>query len=83
MKGDLLCHDCGQHHETGGEALACDERQKLLRTFSWTWHWRCRLPERKGQPCRVTARGSLNSIRVQFPDGLVVITSRWAARRRR
>jgi hypothetical protein len=39
---------------------------------------------RKGQPCRVTARGARNSIRVEFPDGFVMITSgnaimRWRA----
>ena len=49
--------------------------------FQHLWHWRQRLPERKGQRCRVTARGSLNSIRVEFPDGFWVITSRWAVRR--
>jgi len=30
---------------------------------------------RKGQPCKVTARGTKNSIRVEFPDGYVMITS--------
>lgn len=28
---DLICRHCGQHHETGGEALACDERQRVPR----------------------------------------------------
>jgi hypothetical protein len=83
MNGDLLCRDCGQHHETGGEALACDERQQLRPTFPWIWWWRCRLPERKGEPCRITAGGSLNSVRVEFPDGFTVITSRWAGMGRR
>lgn len=45
------------------------------------WWWRARLPERKGQTCRVLARGSLNSILVQFADGSRVVTSRWAVRR--
>jgi hypothetical protein len=49
--------------------------------FDHVWYWRSRLPERKGQACRVTARGKLNSIRVEFADGLVVITSRYAVRR--
>ena len=49
--------------------------------YPYVWWWRVRLPERKGQPCRVTARGALNSIRVEFPDGFWVITSRWAVRR--
>jgi hypothetical protein len=47
------------------------------------WRWRVRLPERHGQSCRITARGRLNSVRVEFPDGHWVITSRWAVRRRR
>ena len=50
--------------------------------FPYYWRWRRRLPERHGQPCRITARGTLNSVRVEFPDRLWVITSRWAARRR-
>jgi hypothetical protein len=37
--------------------------------------------ERKGQPCRVTARGRMNSVCVEFPDGWRVITSRYAVRR--
>lgn len=45
-----------------------------------TWFWRSRLPERKGQPCSVIARGKMNSILVAFPDGFKVITSRYAVR---
>jgi hypothetical protein len=30
---------------------------------------------RKGQTCRVTARGTMNSIRVEFSDGFRMITS--------
>jgi len=51
--------------------------------YPYVWHWHVRLPERFGQPCRVTARGRLNSVRVEFTDGCWVITSRWAVRRRR
>lgn len=37
---------------------------------------------RKGQRCRVTARGKMNSCRVEFEeDGFVMITSRNALRR--
>jgi hypothetical protein len=46
-----------------------------------TWYWRACLPERKGQPCRVLARGRLNSCLVEFSDGYRVITSRHAVRR--
>lgn len=45
------------------------------------WYWRARLPERKGQPCRVLARGTMNSILVEFADGFQVVTSRWAVRK--
>jgi|SRR3990167_4955348 len=45
------------------------------------WHWRKRLPSRHGQRCRVTARGKMNSIRVEFEDGYRMITSRYAVRR--
>jgi hypothetical protein len=37
---------------------------------------------RKGERCKVTARGKLNSCRVEFEDGFVVITSRNAVRKR-
>lgn len=36
---------------------------------------------RKGQFCRVTARGTMNSIRVEFEDGHVMITSGNSIRR--
>ena len=46
------------------------------------WHWRARLPERKGQPCRVVARGAMNSVLVEFEsDRFRVVTSRYAVRR--
>ena len=38
------------------------------------WFWRSRLPERKGEPCEVVARGAMNSIKVRFADGFTVIT---------
>ena len=48
--------------------------------FTHIWFWRRVLGERKGQPCKVTARGKMNSVRVEFPDGFTVITSRHAVR---
>lgn len=36
---------------------------------------------RKGQPCRITARGRMNSIRVEFADGYAMITSGNAIRK--
>lgn len=50
-------------------------------SFDHLWYWRSRLPERKGQPCRVLARGRLNTILVEFPDGFLVTTSRYAVRK--
>lgn len=36
---------------------------------------------RKGQPCEVTARGTMNSCAVRFADGYTMVTSRNALRR--
>ena len=52
--------------------------------MKWThiWFWRKRLPERKGQPCRVFVRSRrMNSIAVEFQDGFRVVTSRFAVRK--
>ena len=38
---------------------------------------------RRGQPCVVTARGTMNSCRVRFDDGYTMVTSRNALRRDR
>ena len=48
--------------------------------FNHKWFWLSKLPERKGQKCRVLARGKMNSILVEFEDGYKVITSRYAVR---
>lgn len=48
------------------------------------WFWRSRLPDRKGQACRVLARSKrMGSVLVEFADGYRVITSRRAVRRMR
>ena len=49
--------------------------------FDRVWFWKSRLPERKGQACRVLARGKMNSILVEFEDGYKVVTSRFAVRK--
>lgn len=59
------------------EVMATEARSRLTHV----WFWRCRLPERKGERCRVLACGSLNSVLVQFADGFRVVTSRYAVRR--
>lgn len=49
--------------------------------FGWVWHWRARLPHRKGHSCRVLVRGGMNSVMVEFTDGVKVVTSRYAIRK--
>jgi hypothetical protein len=47
------------------------------------WHWRpngIRTLDRKGQPCRVLARGRMGSVLVEFADGFRVVASRRAIR---
>jgi hypothetical protein len=51
--------------------------------FGLYWRVKTRLPERKGQPCRVLARGTKNSILVEFEDGYKVVTSGWYVRKRK
>lgn len=51
--------------------------------YSYVWTWKTRLPERRGQFFRVTARGALNSCMVEFEDGERFVTSRNALRRRK
>lgn len=53
-----------------------------MTAFPYVWHWRCRLPERRGQRCRVLLRvRRTNSVLVEFEDGFLVNTSRFAVRR--
>ena len=52
-----------------------------MNRYPYIWHWISRLPDRKGRRCAVVARGRMNSIMVEFEDGLRVITSRFAVRR--
>jgi hypothetical protein len=48
----------------------------------WYWHpkpWRS--INRKGERCRVLARGKKNTIAVEFEDGFKVLTARFAVRK--
>lgn len=49
----------------------------------YRWHWKKRLPERRGELFRVIVRGaSMNSCLIEFlSDGWRVVTSRNALRR--
>ena len=41
------------------------------RRYDFVWFWRSRLPERKGEPCRILVRSRrLNSCLAEFADGL-------------
>ena len=51
--------------------------------YPYVWAWRKKLPERKGQPCRVLVRSRMNSALVEFADGWQVVTSRNALRLRK
>lgn len=44
-------------------------------TYPLVWRVRTRLPERKGQRCRVVCRGRMNTVLVEFDDGYRVATS--------
>jgi hypothetical protein len=55
-----------------------------VKVFDHVWWWRVNLPERKGQACRVIARGRMNSIWIEFEsDGVNHIVSRYAVRRKK
>jgi hypothetical protein len=60
------------HHPADSEARL---------TWSHYWRVRTRFPERCGQRCRVLARGSMNTILIEFEDGHQVATSRNYVRR--
>jgi hypothetical protein len=49
--------------------------------YDHIWFWKTRLPDRKGQSCRVLIRARrMNSVLVEFEDGYRVVTSRHAVR---
>lgn len=60
------------------EAKVASQKQAAepVDPFPYLWRVRTRLPDRFGTRCRVTARGAMNSARVEFEDGFEVITSR-------
>lgn len=51
--------------------------------YIYRWNRPSAAASRKGQRCAVTARGAMNSCRVEFADGFRMITSRNAVRRAR
>lgn len=57
--------------------MAQSPMMRVAWPYRYAWH-KC---NRKDQPCKVTARGKMNSCRVEFPDGFKMITSRNALRK--
>lgn len=57
---------------------------KNVNDFNYIYAWGkspMRVIDRKGQRCRVVARGKMNSCLLEFIDGFKVVTSRNALRR--
>lgn len=57
------------------------EDGQRARLRDWPYIYRWNRFGRKGQRCKVTARGTMNSCRVEFEDGFKMITSRNAIRK--
>lgn len=54
----------------------------MSKKYDHVWHWKEKLPERKGQRCRVVLRSvRMNSVLVEFEDGQQIVTSRYAVRK--
>ena len=49
----------------------------------WPYVFRWNRQGRKGQFCRVTARGTMNARRLEFPDGYVMIAPGTSIRKRK
>jgi len=49
--------------------------------YDRVWQWKTRLPERKGQRCRILVYGKKNTVLVEFDDGYRVATCRYAVRK--
>ena len=80
--------------DTAGRASSPRVGQVNARAFPYRWAWgqkrgwdrgtppRVFDRDRRGEPCRVLARGTMNSALVEFADGYRVVTSRSGLRRR-
>jgi hypothetical protein len=58
-----------------------NEDQPAPAEYTHIWRVRTRLGDRFGTRCKVLSRGGMNSILVEFSDGLRVVTSRFYVRR--
>ncbi len=70
------CYSCFRNLELQG----IRPPKRAAQVMTHIWFWKSRLPDRKGQPCKVLARGKMNNILVEFVDGYKVVTSRFAVR---
>lgn len=61
-------------------AISCNASNDSAK-FSHYWRIRKLLPERYGHPCRLLATGKLNSVLVEFGDGVRHIVSRYSIRK--
>ena len=67
-------------NDTGTEASIA----QVEVTYVYSWGPRGNMPgamSRKGQPCRLIARGSMNSALIEFQDGFRAVVSRNALRK--
>ena len=72
-----------RNHELFPAPLGPEEARKEPEpTLPHSWRLRTRLADRHGNPCRILARGKMNSILVEFADGTRHVVSRYAIRRR-
>lgn len=60
----------------GGETTVLNAKEcSYGPAYPLVWRVKSRLPERKGQRCRILARGAMNTVHVEFEDGYRVFTS--------
>lgn len=52
-----------------------------MNSFDRVWYWRRWLGERKGQRCRIIARGAMNTALVEFEDGYLAVVIRHGIRK--
>lgn len=71
------CAGCSTNWSTDDAFAAASAALDAHYPYVYRWD-RC---GRKGQRCAVSARGKMNSCRVEFVDGFVMITSRNALRK--
>lgn len=64
-----------------GQLVSRDRSPEPAEHFPYVWFWSVKHGDRKGQRCRVWARGAMNSIGVEFEDGFRTVTARHAVRK--